>query len=58
VVKGGGPGRCAIHAGPGAFQGDTTANTNVMNILANGVQQPVAAWTTDWIDWDMNTVLQ
>jgi hypothetical protein len=41
-----------------AFQGDTSANTNVMNILDNGVQQPVSEWGTDWIDWDMNTVLQ
>jgi hypothetical protein len=41
-----------------AFQGDASANTNVMNILDNGVQQPVSEWGPDWIDWDMNTVLQ
>ena len=41
-----------------AFNGDTTANTNVLNILPNGVQQPVSEWNEMWIDWDMNTVLQ
>jgi len=41
-----------------AFQGDTSANTNVLNILDNGVQQPVSEWDADWITWDMNTVLQ
>jgi hypothetical protein len=41
-----------------AFQGSTTAQTDVMNIMANGVQQPVSEWEPMWIDWDMNTVLQ
>jgi hypothetical protein len=41
-----------------AFNGDTSANTNVLNILPNGVQQPVSEWNDTWIDWDMNTVLQ
>lgn len=41
-----------------AFNGDTTANTNVLNILPNGVQQPVSEWDAMWIDWDMQTVLQ
>lgn len=41
-----------------AFNGDTTANTNVLNILPNGVQQPVSEWDAMWIDWDMATVLQ
>lgn len=41
-----------------AFNGDTTANTNVLNILPNGVQQPVSEWNDMWIDWDMATVLQ
>jgi hypothetical protein len=41
-----------------AFDGDTTANTNVLNILPNGVQQPVSEWNDMWIDWDMETVLQ
>jgi (4-O-methyl)-D-glucuronate---lignin esterase len=41
-----------------AFQGDTTANTNVLTIMDNGVQQPVSEWDAAWIDWDRNTVLQ
>lgn len=41
-----------------AFTGDTTANTNVLDILPNGVQQPVSEWNDMWIDWDMATVLQ
>lgn len=41
-----------------AFNGDTSANTNVLNILPNGVQQPVSEWNDMWIDWDMETVLQ
>lgn len=41
-----------------AFDGDTTATTNVLNILPNGVQQPVSEWDAMWIDWDMATVLQ
>ena len=41
-----------------AFNGDTTANTNVLNILPNGVQQPVSEWNAMWIDWDMATILQ
>lgn len=40
-----------------AFDGDASANTNVMNILPNGVQQPVSEWDEMWIDWDMATVL-
>jgi hypothetical protein len=41
-----------------AFDGDSSANTNVLNILPNGVQQPVSEWNDMWIDWDMATVLQ
>ena len=41
-----------------AFQGDTSAKTDVMDIQNNGVQQPVSEWESMWIDWDMNTVLQ
>ncbi|MEY4544620.1 MAG: hypothetical protein RL685_815 [Pseudomonadota bacterium] len=41
-----------------AFNGDTSANTNVLNILPNGVQQPVSEWNDMWIDWDMQTLLQ
>jgi hypothetical protein len=41
-----------------AFNGDTSANTNVLDILPNGVQQPVSEWDASWIDWDKNTVLQ
>jgi hypothetical protein len=41
-----------------AFNGDTSANTNVLNILPNGVQQPVSEWNDMWIDWDMQTILQ
>jgi hypothetical protein len=41
-----------------AFDGDTSANTDVMDIPASGVQQPVSEWETMWVDWDMNTVLQ
>lgn len=41
-----------------AFEGDTSANTDVMDIPANGVQQPVSEWKDMWIDWDMETVLQ
>jgi hypothetical protein len=40
------------------FDGDTSANTDVMQILEDGVQQPVSEWRDMWIDWDMNTVLQ
>jgi hypothetical protein len=29
-----------------------------LNILPNGVQQPVSEWNDMWIDWDMATVLQ
>jgi hypothetical protein len=29
-----------------------------MNILDNGVQQPVSEWKTMWVDWDMDVVLQ
>ena len=41
-----------------AFNGDTSANTDVMDILADGVQQPVAEWQGMWVDWNMDTVLQ
>ncbi|HEX2730544.1 MAG TPA: hypothetical protein VHM70_03030 [Polyangiaceae bacterium] len=41
-----------------AFQGDTSAKTDVMEIMDNGVQQPVADWQDMWVDWDMDTVLQ
>jgi hypothetical protein len=41
-----------------AFDGDTSANTNVMSIIPDGVQQPVGDWNDMWIDWDMETVLQ
>jgi len=41
-----------------AFNGDTTANTNVLNILPNGVQQPVSEWDAMWIDWNKDTVLE
>jgi len=40
------------------FQGNMTANTDVMDIQANGVQQPVSEWKDMWVDWDMETVLQ
>jgi hypothetical protein len=41
-----------------AFQGNTTAMTDVMSIMTDGVQQPVSAWKDMWVDWDMETVLQ
>jgi hypothetical protein len=41
-----------------AFDGDTSANTDVMDIPDSGVQQPVSEWEAMWIDWDMETVLQ
>lgn len=41
-----------------AFDGDTSANTDVMSIMDDGVQQPVSEWKDMWIDWDMDTVLQ
>ena len=40
------------------FDGETSSNTDVMQILEDGVQQPVSEWNDTWIDWDMNTVLQ
>lgn len=40
------------------FEGDATANTDVMNVLMNGVQQPFNEWKDLWIDWDMDVVLQ
>ena len=40
------------------FDGNTSANTDVMTIMDNGVQQPVSAWKDMWIDWNMDTVLQ
>ncbi|HLV65749.1 MAG TPA: hypothetical protein VKY73_08040 [Polyangiaceae bacterium] len=41
-----------------AFQGDQNAKTDVMEIMANGVQQPVSEWKSMWVDWDMETTLQ
>jgi hypothetical protein len=41
-----------------AFEGSTTAKTDVMDIMSTGVQQPVSEWETMWIDWDMDTVLK
>jgi (4-O-methyl)-D-glucuronate---lignin esterase len=41
-----------------AFFNDTTANTNVLNILPDGVQQPVSEWDAMWIDWNKDTILQ
>jgi hypothetical protein len=40
------------------FDGNMSANTDVMTIMDNGVQQPVSEWQSMWVDWDMNTVLQ
>jgi hypothetical protein len=40
-----------------AFDGDTSANTDVMQIPADGVQQPVSEWQDTRVDWDMQTVL-
>jgi len=41
-----------------AIDGNMTAKTDVMEIMDNGVQQPVADWKAMWVDWDMDTVLQ
>jgi len=41
-----------------AFDGNTSAMTDVMSIMDDGVQQPVSEWKDMWIDWDMDTVLQ
>jgi len=41
-----------------AFEGDTSASTDVMDIMPNGVQQPVSEWESMWVDWDMGKVLQ
>lgn len=41
-----------------AFEGDTSANTDVMDIPSGGIQQPISEWESMWIDWDMDTVLQ
>jgi hypothetical protein len=40
------------------FDGNDNAMTDVMSIMADGVQQPVSEWESMWVDWDMNTVLQ
>jgi hypothetical protein len=40
------------------FDGNMSANTDVMTIQDNGVQQPVSEWGPMWVDWDMDTVLQ
>jgi hypothetical protein len=41
-----------------AINGDNTAKTDVMDIPASYVQQPMADWQSMWIDWNMDTVLQ
>jgi hypothetical protein len=41
-----------------AIGGNANANTDVLNILPNGVQQPVSEWDAMWIDWNKETVLQ
>jgi hypothetical protein len=41
-----------------AFDGDASANTDVMEIPDDGVQQPVSEWSSMWVDWNMETVLQ
>jgi hypothetical protein len=41
-----------------AFQGDTSAKTDVMQIMQDGVQQPVSEWKDMWVDWDMEATLQ
>jgi len=41
-----------------AFKGDTNAETDVYNLIADGVQQPQSEWQEMWIDWNMDTVLQ
>jgi hypothetical protein len=40
------------------FNGDTTAKTDVMDIPASYIQQPMSQWQSMWVDWDMNPVLQ
>ena len=39
------------------FDGDTTADTDIMEIMEDGVQQPISEWKDMWIDWNMDTVL-
>ncbi|HET9957698.1 MAG TPA: hypothetical protein VFQ61_24540 [Polyangiaceae bacterium] len=41
-----------------AIDGNMSAKTDVMDIMDNGVQQPVSEWKTMWVDWNMDTVLQ
>jgi hypothetical protein len=41
-----------------AIDGNASAKTDVMDIMDNGVQQPVSQWKDMWIDWDMDTVLK
>gem|GEM_PF-1370043 len=40
------------------FNGNTSANTDVMNIPDGKVQQPVSEWKDMWIDWDMDVTLE
>jgi hypothetical protein len=40
------------------FDGSTSATTDVMEIMSNGVQQPVSEWEATWVDWDMDTMLE
>jgi hypothetical protein len=40
------------------FQGDMSAKTDVLEIMQDGVQQPVSEWKAAWVDWNMETVLQ
>ena len=36
----------------------SVAMRRVMDIMDNGVQQPVSEWKDMWVDWNMDTVLQ
>jgi hypothetical protein len=40
------------------FEGNMSANTDVLEIMDDGVQQPVSEWKDMWVDWNMDTVLQ
>ena len=40
-----------------AIDGNTSAKTDVMDIMDSGVQQPVSEWKGMWVDWNMDTVL-
>ena len=39
------------------FNGNMSADTGVMEIMEDGVQQPVSEWKDMWVDWNMDTVL-